>query len=972
MFRGTASASRLLVLTGLALILVAASPCSPTPVHEDVGHPLFTSPQADPIAISPLDGWLLVANTMADTLDVIDPVNGTVRKQVRVGVDPVSVAVRPGTGEAWVANHISDSVSVVDIDPTSPTAWTVIDTIQDVDPTTLVTNFDEPVGIAFADANKAYVALSSRDQIAVVDANTRLVTGTIPIASQDPRAMLVSNGRLFVASFESGNQTELSSCPKQAFPIDGVNCTFDQADFNFASNPNLVFAPVDIVRDTRNPDRDVYVFDTTTDQPIENLSSIGTLLYDLAADAQGNVYLSFTEALNDANGRAGTAGQGLVDLNNRMFLNQLAVLNCAGGPCTSVDLHDLEGAAPLAGDQLATPYGIAVSDDGALLVGTAASSSRLFVWDISAEAVVGRVDVGAMPRGIALASDPVTGAASMAYVLNTVGSSVSIVDVSDPTNPVELSQVALQDPTPADVRLGRIAFNDANASTTGTFSCGSCHPDGHTDQLLWIIGATCNFAGCTQEEPRSTMPIRGLRDTLPLHWDGVLGDPFGGTNGEVVTNPFNLISGPGIPPGQVPPLTTDTVPPNCTTDESCFRQLVDAAVAGVMCDQTGCPTHINENGLAGALSEAERDNMGAFLENVSYPPPRSRQPDDQLTALALGGFEDFFFNQGGVNPPGPNNGQGPETCADNSGGCHALPLGAGTNSAFVGGFEAPTMRGITDRYVLFSAGVTSIWEVMTLAPFVSGLPWTTATNGYEEFVNWSAAFGQPLNPGAFINAYNTEALPIFTMVEEASTGHSGAFGRQVALNTRTTAPATLAATEASLGVLEAADAASVVNLQLSAGLGSAGSAILLSYKGGSYTTGTVTLSRTEVIQKAQAGELIGVATASLGAHGAAPQPVLWVDSVGAVLDDGRLDLPDLPTDHPMVVGARHVVANATLFVDGAPVGGSVACTGGFVADACPSEEITITLDVIPAAGTHLLQVATPGGLMSNEFPFTAQ
>ena len=26
------------------------------------------------------------------------------------------------------------------------------------------------------------------------------------------------------------------------------------------------------------------------------------------------------------------------------------------------------------------------------------------------------------------------------------------------------------------------------------------------------------------------MPIRGLRDTAPFHWDGVLGDPYGGIN----------------------------------------------------------------------------------------------------------------------------------------------------------------------------------------------------------------------------------------------------------------------------------------------------------------------------------------------------------------------------------------------------------------------------------------------------------
>ena len=26
------------------------------------------------------------------------------------------------------------------------------------------------------------------------------------------------------------------------------------------------------------------------------------------------------------------------------------------------------------------------------------------------------------------------------------------------------------------------------------------------------------------------MPMRGLRDTAPYHWDGVMGDPHGGNN----------------------------------------------------------------------------------------------------------------------------------------------------------------------------------------------------------------------------------------------------------------------------------------------------------------------------------------------------------------------------------------------------------------------------------------------------------
>ena len=62
----------------------------------------------------------VVVNTPAGTLDVIDTATHEVQDRVNVGIDPVSVAIRPDGKEIWVSNHISDSVSVVDIDPTSP------------------------------------------------------------------------------------------------------------------------------------------------------------------------------------------------------------------------------------------------------------------------------------------------------------------------------------------------------------------------------------------------------------------------------------------------------------------------------------------------------------------------------------------------------------------------------------------------------------------------------------------------------------------------------------------------------------------------------------------------------------------------------------------------------------------------------------------------------------------------------------
>ena len=86
---------------------------------------------------------------------------------------------------------------MIDNDPNSLTHWNVVATIQAFDDK-LATSFDEPVGIAFASNDKAYVALSSENQIAVIDVHARKIRRRLRIPAQDPRGIVVSNGRLFV------------------------------------------------------------------------------------------------------------------------------------------------------------------------------------------------------------------------------------------------------------------------------------------------------------------------------------------------------------------------------------------------------------------------------------------------------------------------------------------------------------------------------------------------------------------------------------------------------------------------------------------------------------------------------------------------------------------------------------------------------------------------------------------------------
>ncbi len=916
--------------------------------HESPGHLQFASPQVNPLALAPSGSLLLVVNTTSNTVDAIDTGSNLRTAQIAVGIEPSGVAFRPDGLEAWVTNHVSDSVSVIDTNAASPSYLRVIETIQSLDANG-ATLFDEPTGVAFASNTKAFVALSSRNQIGVVDGTTYSVTSTIALTAQEPRAIAVRNGRLYVAAFESGNQSELSACTAES-PTN-PQCSLGPADLvTFAVNPNIPGEDKNIVIDPQVPDRDLFVFDAATNALLKTNTGVGTLLYGVAVDGTDRVYVTQTDARNNANGIDAPAGSrqdvngdgdlNLADLENRMFTNELAILNCAGGgaSCSVVSTVNLDGGSPAPATALATPYGVAVSNDNTTVVGTAAGTNRLFTTNASG-AVLARLDVGSIPKGVALRSNAGTGAPQTAYVLNSLGNAVSVVDVTTPAAPAITTTINVgADPTPDAVRLGAIAFNNAFASSNGSFSCGSCHPDGHTDQLLWRIGGECFLGGCVvdEDEPRTTMPVRGLRDSLPLHWDGTLGDPFGGSNGAVGNGGGAAANCDGSNP------------------HTCFRQLTDASLSGVMCNQTpSCGS--GPSGLPGLLTAQERDDMATFLERVSYPPARSRSLDDAVSATARVGFEEFFMDQ--------NSGGNPDTCADSDAGCHELPLGTGTNSETLNGFEVPTMRGLTDRFLQFSLGVTSPEEILNIN---NGTGWQAT--GITEFLVFSNAF-----PQGFTAIYGATAVPSFQMAEEASTGHSGATGRQVTLNTRTTGGGQLAPTEALLLDLEAADERGVVNLR-GAGL-RGGNAVIVSYLSPTdgYQVGGVKLTHAALVAEAQVGTTSVTLTAHLRSSTSedTAQPLLAPVGANCGTGNGPTGDPALPSGASFQLESKYVTAADTVFVDGQPTSATITVNGPATSCSASQGRIgteLITLSVIPGSGTRLLQVRNASGLLSNEVP----
>ena len=141
-----------------------------------------------PVALSPDGSQLFVANTPDNTLEVFDVVGGslTLADSIPVGMEPIAVAARTND-EVWVVNHLSDSVSVVDL---SLSPARVVRTL-------LVG--DEPKDIVFAGtgSNRAFISTAHRGQHRV-DPSISAVTG-----AGDPQLTTAGVGRADVWVFDA-------------------------------------------------------------------------------------------------------------------------------------------------------------------------------------------------------------------------------------------------------------------------------------------------------------------------------------------------------------------------------------------------------------------------------------------------------------------------------------------------------------------------------------------------------------------------------------------------------------------------------------------------------------------------------------------------------------------------------------------------------------------------------------------------
>ena len=180
---------------------------NPTAVRA-AGETRFAGPTSSQTLALSVDGSVLaVVNPDSNSVSFFDTRPGTNQRiaEVKVGVEPNSVAMSPDGTRAYVANTVSGTVSVLNLDRFVPAFGTIVATIP---------VGTEPYGLALTpSATKLYVANARSNSVSVIDTTGLRVLKTIANVGFEPRGIAITNGGAGDDSIETVFVTQFLALP---------------------------------------------------------------------------------------------------------------------------------------------------------------------------------------------------------------------------------------------------------------------------------------------------------------------------------------------------------------------------------------------------------------------------------------------------------------------------------------------------------------------------------------------------------------------------------------------------------------------------------------------------------------------------------------------------------------------------------------------------------------------------------------
>jgi YVTN family beta-propeller protein len=743
----------------------------------------WETPHVHPLDLTPDRSRLLAVNTPDDRLEVFDVTSGmpVLLAEIPVGIDPVSVRARTN-GEVWVVNHVSDSVSIVDLATLNVRAT--------------IATADEPEDVAFAgNPQRAFVSCSQADQVQVFDpTNPAAAPLVVPLDGEDPRAMAVNGAgnEVYVAIFDSGNATTVIGGGAQPVPGAGMNIGFPP---NVVSDPNGPYGGVNPppnsgtsfspAQDPNNPapppvslivrrnsmgrwmddnnhdwtdmvsganaaasgrrpgwdlvDHDLAIIDTTTLNVRYATGLMNVCMAVGVNPSNGQVTVVGTEATNEIRFEPVLSGK---------FVRVKMATVDAAGPTTLgvVDLNphlDYSTSTVPQSERdrsIGDPRGIVWNAAGTRGYVSGMGSNNLIIVD-STGARAGAAQttaVGEGPTGVALDE-----ARSRLYVLDKFESAISVVSTSSET---EVARVPFFDPSPSAIKVGRKHLYDTRKNSgLGQIACGSCHVDGRLDRIGWDLGSPVG----------AMKPVTGQN----------LGMSVPGLN--TGFQPWHPMKGP---------MTTQTLqdiighePFHWRGDRAGLEEF-NGAFIGLQGDDTN-------------LTPAEMQQFEDFLATIYFPPNPFRNFDNTLsTSVPLTGhFTTGRFGVAGMPLPNGNAVSGlsiyrPPRLLDNNAlacvACHTLPTGAGADMRLQGTTFVPFAIGPNGEHHQALVSVDGVSNISMKVPQLRNAYKKKGFNTTQ--LSNTAGFGM-LHDGSVDSIERFVSEPVFTPNNDQEVANLTAF-----------------------------------------------------------------------------------------------------------------------------------------------------------------------------------------------------
>lgn len=574
------------------------------------------------IALSDDGTTVAMVNPSDDSLSLFATADNARRAKVAVGDEPTSVALAPDGKTAYVANRASATISrVIGLDTPTPT----VDVTLDVG--------SEPVAVALSPTGaRLFVAELAESRVQVID--TKTMTVTKAVAVDRPRALLVTNDNDADDDDETLVVPQFYGVPKPGREAKDDGRTGRVRRFavdDLAERGEITLAATD----SGFPKGGVAGAPTVQTSP-NQLAALAT--------ANGKIYVTSVSASPEGPPRfdnnvfpvvytadlaTGLEVRGAAGTTNlaRKIYDAIPAPSAANPRFVPGDLSDLDFVP-------ATNVSYAIGKGADVMVRVTwgetvtIGSTQNKLIDLGGNDAIGRCQ---MPIGLAIDAK-----ASRAYVNCGVTRRLGVVDLGSQALAATVESVAL--PTsPAELAelrglrfyftgRGRWSFAGGNGAKGGEgwSSCGSCHPDGYSDNITWIFGTGPRQ---TTSQDGTFSHGAGPQKQRFMNWSAINDEHH-----DFERNTRGVSGGLGV-------ITTAPTLADCNQlDKETPVALVDG---GAPIGELGKPLKELADGALATCKHKDWDDIDAFVKTIR--PPRAAQGLDRA-AVARG---EALFADGG-------------------------------------------------------------------------------------------------------------------------------------------------------------------------------------------------------------------------------------------------------------------------------------------------------------------------------------